>query len=177
MTYWTLPDGTIARAQSENADLIEANDYMFKLPFSSNNIVGCNLFTFIAGEEVIHIYRSLTARVLKTGRAITFKYRCDCREVRRDMSMELSRDATMIRYESVLVCERPRKRQIPKDEIGASIFVAVCSVCKNYRFPTSSKVWKDLEDLMMEKDLPDHFSFTHGICEDCYLTLMSGLDD
>jgi hypothetical protein len=173
MTYWTLPDGTIARAESENADLIEANDDMFTSPFSSNKIVGRNLFAFIGGKEVRHIYQSLTARVLKTGHTINFRYRCDSREVRREMSMELSRDAAMIRYKSVLVRETPRKRPVPKDESGTSTFVAVCSFCKNYRFPTSSRVWKELEDLMMEKELPEHFSLTHGICEDCYRALMT----
>ncbi len=176
MTYWTLPDGTIARAESENADLIESTDDAFTSPFSSNEIVGCNLFKFIEGAEVDHIYRSLAARVLKTGRTVNFIYRCDSREFRREMSMELSRDVTMVRYKSVLDRETRRKTPFPGDAPGSSTLVVVCSFCKNYRFPVGSKVWKELENLMMEADLPNCFSFTHGVCEDCYRALMTEFD-
>jgi hypothetical protein len=174
MIYWTSPNGTIRRAQSENADLVGADDGVFAAPFVSNAIVGRNLYDFIDGMDVRHLYKTLESRVLKTGRAISFAYRCDSPVIRREMCMKLSRDAEMIRYESAVIRETRRARPIPLQVMKAPTFVAMCSFCQKYRFPVSSKIWKELETLFLEDSLPDEFRFTHGICEDCYVRAMNG---
>ena len=173
MIYWTLPNGIICRAEAKNSDSVSACDGAFAAPFTSNKIVGSDLFEFIEGIEVRYIYRALAASVLESGQTITFDYRCDSRAIRRDMRMQLSRDAGMVRYESVLIRETPHEDEIPLDQPGADVFVAICSFCKDYRFPINSKFWKRLEDLMGETELPSHFSFSHGICEECYGSRMS----
>jgi hypothetical protein len=173
MIYWTSPIGIICRAESENADLVETSDGLFAAPYISNAIVGHNLFQFIDGAEVRHLYKALAKRVLKTGRAINFAYRCDGPATRREMSMNLSRDAGMVRYESALIRETRRACEIPRQTPGAATFVAICSYCQNYRFPVTSSVWKELEGLLMEKDLPDQFRFTHSICPGCYEMAMA----
>jgi hypothetical protein len=168
MIYWTSLTGTICRAESENADLVVGGDGVFAAPYISNSIVGRNLFQFIEGADVSYLYRALTTRVLNTGHAINFAYRCDSQATRREMSMSLSRDADMVRYESTLIRETQRTREIPWPSSGADTFVAICSFCLNYRFPVTSSVWKELEGLMTENDLPDQFRFTHSICPECY---------
>ncbi len=176
MLYWTSPNGTILRAESENGDSTLAIDGTFAAPFLCNPIVGCNLFDFVSGDEIDHLYRALATRVLETGQTINFVYRCDSPGIRREMSMELSRDEGMVRYKSVVVRETLRARAVPWQTPGAPMFVAICSFCQNYRFPISSRVWKNLEKLLTEQALPDEFSFTHGICDVCYLGAMSTLD-
>jgi hypothetical protein len=167
MMYWTSSSGTILRTESRNVDLLRLDDEPFAAPFVSNSIVGCNLFTFIDGAEVRHFYRALARRVLSTGVAVTFPYRCDGPKMRREMTMSLSRDAEMIRYESTVIRETPREREISGQMPNATTFVAMCSICQRYRFPIASPVWKDLEGLLTETSLPHEFRFTHGICEEC----------
>jgi hypothetical protein len=82
----------------------------------------------------------------------------------------------MVRYESAVIRETVRQREIPRQNPDADTFVAICSFCQNYRFPVSSKIWKDLEGLLMEKELPEEFKFTHGICEDCYRKFISDIE-
>ena len=135
---------------------------------TSNTIVGRNLFQFISGLEVSHLYRKLASRVASTGCTISFDYRCDGPHVRRDMQMQLSRDAELIRYESTTVRETVREKDLPSETPGAEVFVAICSFCNDYRFPVKSKVWQQLEELLKEIDLPTEFRFTHGVCEKCY---------
>ena len=176
MIYWTDLYGTIIRAESENARLIETEEETFTSPFSCNDIIGRNLFNFIGNIEVRHVYRALTERVIQTGRTVTSRYRCDSSKTRREMSIELSRDAMMVRYKSVLLSETPRRTPVPEDSPDSSVFVAICSFCKNYRFPLSSNIWRELDELLMEKDLPGHFSLTHSICKGCYQDLIGEFD-
>lgn len=174
MSYWTLEDGTISRAESRNADTIPRGETVFAAAFSSNNIVGRNLFQYIEGMDVSHLYQSLTTRVLNSGRPVSFAYRCDSPRVRREMTMRLSKDAGMVRYDSAVVRETWRDGEIPAGTAGAHAFVAMCSFCKKYRFPIATARWKELECLLNERDLPDKFRFTHGICEECYLRVIAG---
>jgi hypothetical protein len=176
MIYWTSLNGTIFRAESENSDLVGAGDGAFAAPFASNPIVGLDLFKFIDGAEIRQLYRALTARVINSGRTINFAYRCDGPGTRREMSMQLSSDEGFVRYESAVLRETSRKPEIPRSTPHAEIYVAICSFCNNYRFPVGSEVWKELENLLMENGLPDEFQFTHGVCEDCYLAVMSGME-
>jgi hypothetical protein len=177
MIYWTSPSGTICRAESENADLVSGGDGDFAAPYTSTSLVGNNLFQYIDSPEVCHLYRALTRRVLTTGQAINFAYRCDSPTTRREMTMRLSRDAGMIRYESALIRETVREWEIPRETPDAETFVAICSFCQNYRFPVTSKVWKELEGLMMEKGLPEEFKFTHGVCREFYEIAMGKLKE
>ena len=162
MLYWTSQTGTILRAQSKNSDLIGPGDAVFAAPYTSNDIVGRNLFRFIDGMEVRHLYHALSNKVLRTGAPISFPYRCDGPRVRREMSMRLSLDDEMLRYESALLREIPRERALPIPAPASEVFVAICSFCQDYRFPVSSSLWKELEGLLLESDLPDQFRFTHN---------------
>jgi hypothetical protein len=177
MLYWTSLNGTIFRVETENSDLVGMGDESFALPYTGNRIVGLNLFQFISGLDVSHLYQALAARVLQTGKTINFFYRCDGSRIRREMSMQLSRDGKLVRYESAVLRETWREREIPWETPQAAAFVAMCSFCKNYRYPLNAEAWKELENLLMENDLPGEFRFTHSICDKCYLMAMSDLGE
>jgi hypothetical protein len=173
MIYWTSSSGTIFRAESKHSDLVRPDDKLFCAPFISNSIVGHNLFQFIDGVEVRHLYKALADKVLKTGIPITFPYRCDGPKTRREMQMRLSLEGRMVKYESTVIRETPRERELPHQSPSGDNFVAICSFCQKYRFPVTSTIWNELERLLMERRLPAEFRFTHGICENCFTAVMS----
>jgi hypothetical protein len=157
--------------------MIGPGDEMFSAPFFCNAIVGKNLFQFISGLDVTYFYQALTARILKTGRTVNFAYRCDGPWIRRDMRMQISSDAELVRYESAVVRETLRERKIPTETPDAATLVAICSFCKSYRYPIASTDWKELEELLTENDLPVTFRFTHSVCDDCYARVIRELDE
>ena len=168
MVYWISASGTILRVESENADLVRKEGGIFLQPFTADHIIGRNLFEFIKGIEIHHLYQALMNKVLRTGVSITFPYRCDGPHVRREMIMSLSLENETVRYESILLRETPRERQIPAGTNSATTLVAICSFCQRYRFPLTSTIWKDLDYLLLEAELPDKFDFSHGLCRACY---------
>lgn len=173
MIYWTSSDGTILRGVSYHADLVGRNDDIFAAPFRLNSIVGSNLFQFIGCAAVIHLYRALAERVLRTGKSVAFTYRCDGPGTRREMSMNISRNGREVRYDSVLISETSRVPEIRSTTPNATMIVALCSFCKKYRFPLGSTIWKELESLYTEADLSAEFEFTHSICAPCFTRAMN----
>jgi len=83
------------------------------------------------------------------------------------MQMSITLDGDALRYDSVIVSETRRQNPLPQPTSCATTLIAMCSFCKSYRFPLQSSVWKDIEALLTEPDLPDLFSVTHGMCEPC----------
>ncbi len=130
-------------------------------------VLGRNLFSFVEGESVRLVYRTMHARVFETGKTIAFPFRCDSAWLRREMQMRIARDGDVLRYDSIITRETRRQHPLPPPTPGANTLVAMCSFCKAYRFPTRSPLWKDIESLFMEPDLTEPFSITHGICEPC----------
>jgi len=132
-----------------------------------HKVVGNSLFSFIVGDGVRHVYRTMHARILETGRTIEFPFRCDSAWFRRDMQMRIGREGNSLRYDSVLISETRRPRPLPRPAPAADTLVAMCSFCKVYRFPIESPLWKDIESLFVEPNLPELFSITHSLCEHC----------
>jgi hypothetical protein len=132
-----------------------------------HKVVGNSLFLFIESAGVRHVYRTMHARILETGRTIELPFRCDSAWLRRDMQMRIGRDGDALRYDSVIISETRRPRPLPRPAPAADTLVAMCSFCKAYRFPIESPLWKDIESLFVEPNLPNLFSVTHGLCEPC----------
>lgn len=172
MFYWVTGDGTIVRAAGQISKASAERDPLFASPFNRTDIVGRNLFSFIEGMEVRHLYAMFHERVLKDDRHITFDYRCDSPDIRRDMRMSLSRDGNLVRYESVVLSETTRAVPIPHPSAGAQVFVAVCSICKKYQYPQGCDAWKELDLILCEPELPEHFNFSHGLCPECFKRCM-----
>jgi hypothetical protein len=83
------------------------------------------------------------------------------------MQMRIARDGDALLYDSIILRETKRQRPLPQPTPGASTLIAMCSFCKSYRFPIKSPLWKAIDSLFVEPDLPECFSVTHGYCEPC----------
>ena len=165
MTYCVTADGTIVHAEAQISEEDAQHDPVFAYPFKFPDIIGHNLFNFISGAEVRDIYRKFHERILETGRSLTFDYRCDSPETRRDMRMSLTFDNNRVRYESVVLKETLRPVALPSPT--ASTIIPVCSNCNQYRYPASSREWKEIDTILSEPGLPEQFNFTHTFCEPC----------
>lgn len=173
VVYWVARDGTIVRVEPyysrESADL----DATFANPFRAGELVGRNLFSFIAGSEVRHLYALLQKRVLEESTPISFDYRCDSLEVRREMRMSMAADGDHVRYESAVLRETLRKKAIRPPTAGAESIVVICSMCNQFRFPEASSDWKELDELPGEVELPERFRFSHALCSSCFTRSMA----
>ncbi len=175
MVYTVTPTGTIVTAAAEFSPQTEQLDPLFAAPANPDEWVGRNLFNFIQGIEVSHVYRLLQERVLNTGVPVTFEYRCDSPAVRREMRMRISPDDSLIRYESVVLNETVRPIPVPTPSPKADVFIRICSKCQSYSLVSGSGGWKEIELILSEPELPEQFSFTHTFCEPCYEFFMDGL--
>lgn len=166
LSYWIDLAGMIVRLDGPWEGWLR-DDGQLPERCSKQAVVGGSLFSFIEGEGVRWVYGTLQERVLETGRAIQFPFRCDSAWLRRDMRMTMTPSGDGIRYDSDVLRETRRKHPLPQPTAGASTIVAMCSFCKAYRFPVESKNWRDIELLFLEPGLPDVFSITHGMCDPC----------
>ena len=171
--YWVSSDGTIVRMEAHVSPESAQRDPVFANSLSPSSVVGRNIFEFIQGREVQHLYAIFHEKVLKDRRHIVFDYRCDGPSIRREMRMSLSPEAELVRYESIVLQETPRAREIPAVSPSAEVFVPICSICKRYRYPSGSNEWKELDLMPAEPELPSAFDFTHGLCPDCFESAMA----
>jgi hypothetical protein len=166
LSYWVSFSGTILRVTGPwNVWL--GRDGEIPESCGESGIAGKNLFSFIESDGVRWIYKKMHARAYGTGTPVEFRYRCDSAWLRREMQMKISRDGGVLRYDSTVISETRRPRPLPWPTPGAQTLIAMCSFCKAYRFPIESRVWKDIESLFSEPNLPDVFSVSHGICGFC----------
>ena len=170
--YDVTPEGTILRAETHISEQHALPDQVFASLSPWTGIIGCNLFSFIEGIEVRRIYRMFHERILREDCKISFDYRCDGPAVRRDMSMSLSRENNLVRYESTVLKETQRTVPIPMPSRAAPLIIAVCSNCKKYQYPSNSQHWKEIDLILSEPALPEQFNFTHTFCDICYRKLM-----
>ena len=166
LSYWINSSGTVLRVVGP-WDAWLGQDGEVPDRCHEAKVVGNSLFSFIESDGVRHIYRQMHARILETGMAIEFPFRCDSAWFRREMRMRISRDGDGLRYDSVIISDIRRPRPLPRPRPAADTLVAMCSVCKTYRFPIKSPLWKDIELLFVEPNLPECFSVTHGLCQPC----------
>ena len=171
--YSVTADGMIIHAAARMAEASAQLDPIFGGPLDCADLIGRNLFHFIEGAEVRHLYGMFHERVLEANRRIVFDYRCDGPYVRRDMRMSLSRGGELVRYESVTLKETRRAVPIPSPVPEALMFVSVCSMCKKYRFPRDSTEWKEIELMLSERNFPESFRFSHGLCDECLARCMA----
>jgi hypothetical protein len=175
MLYWVDAHGAIVRAEMQISEESARRDPVFADPFHAPDIVGRKLFSFIRGDAVRHFYALLHTQVLEHDRHYQFHYRCDGPAVRRDMTMSLVPDNSLVRYESIVLKETERAVPTPRPTPTAPAFVTVCSMCNNYRYPRSDPKWKEIDQLPSESRLPEHFDFTHTLCPPCMERCMAEL--
>ncbi len=171
---------------STNAEgvIIEIGDSWYEFAQSNEgeslnieNIIGKNLFKYIQGNRVKHIYETMHDIVMNnSGRQISFNYRCDSPQVNRYMKMELEADRDKVLYRSTIIKEVPSTNFTTVDyNSNAGQAVVMCSWCKDFQFPQGKSAWKALDTIF--EYIPEQYVITHGICPKCQITFKTELDN
>lgn len=156
-------------------------------------VVGRSMFDFVSGAAVTNAYRQYMA-ALKTGDvdAVSFDYRCDAPQTKREMRMTITpvrHDGSTEGYlfQSVLLYERARPAIALFDtewiaKIGEADtnlpMIGQCSYCHNVRMPSTdcddSEQWIEAEDYYRLGG-PGEVQISHGICPTCEETKIKQL--
>ena len=133
----------------------------------AREVIGRPLADFLSGAETQHIYLLRHDYVRKSGKKITFEYRCDAENLRREMQMEIHAEEDSILYSSQIVreVELSPPLEIDYTRKRGGEFVKKCSWCKSFEFPVTSDACRPLDKIYAH--VPDVFQFTHGICPAC----------
>jgi hypothetical protein len=142
------------------------------------NVIGTSIFSHISGDDVAASYKSWFAEI-RSGRSrtISFTYRCDAPDVRREMRMCLSgvyagSDARAVLFQSLIIEERTRPwvslfdvANLRASEAALPI-VALCSYCQDIKL---DERWVKAEHYYA-KGGPERVRVSHGICPECHRT-------
>ncbi len=146
---------------------------------TSEFVLGRPLWDFISDVTTAALYRKVLQRI-RSGRAMTYAFRCDSPACRRLMEMQirLLDDTGAVEFCSTTLQEVQRAlpptaqadRSARADDEAP---IRVCGWCN--RFDVAG-AWLEMEDALPRLQLmeyPDARMMTHGICEDC-LEQMTG---
>jgi hypothetical protein len=157
--------GYITDIGGEWDDFVEQNEGKHNV--TKEETIGKNLFDIIKGDAVKHIYLSMHIVLEKNpSKQITFDYRCDGPLLKRYMKMNIRMLDGNFLYKSTVLDEILLQIPIIIDyNLVSSERVALCSYCKDYRYPLDSDIWKPID--MIYEGTPEQFSITHGVCPKC----------
>ncbi len=148
-------------------------------------VVGRPLLDFIEGDEVVSVHRGYMSRLLAGSiDAVTFEFRCDAPDVRRDLWMSirplgLASGAAALLYQSIVLDELSRPPMNLFDfealrartsERSAKPIVRLCSYCAKAAVPSSADedpIWMAPEEYYRSGGASD-VRISHGICADCH---------
>lgn len=153
-------------------------------------LVGRSLFDFIGGDAVKASYTRLHEKlVARPQRKVSFAFRCDAPETRRDMLMSMSAIAgdagqPLILYQSQLLREESRPA-IPlfralgqtRRSAGSGVkpVVVLCSYCQRVAWPagidTSGAEWIAPE-VHYARGGSAEADVSHGVCPPCFAALV-----
>lgn len=166
--YVVRHDRTVVEVRGAWNDFARANGAPHLV---ARAVTGRNLDEFIADLGTRGIYEALLERVLRTGEAILFPYRCDAPDRRRFMEMEMApQGPDRVRFRSRMTREevRPRQSLLDTSAPRAPLTLTMCSWCK--RLPGPDGRWMEVEDFVRVSDVlsgPFLPRLSHGICPGC----------
>jgi hypothetical protein len=146
-----------------------------------NKVVGHPLWDFIQDPETRHLYRELFNRVRDGSSCRSIPFRCDSPRERRYLSLGISLQRNdHIEITSTILKIEPRDPVglLEKDRQRSTDLLRICSMCK--KIAATRNNWVEIEEgltqlkLFEARMLPQ---LTHGICPDCYQSVMADLDD
>jgi hypothetical protein len=146
-----------------------------------SRIMGMSMEKAIDGTETRQIYRELSELLWNgTKDAVSFAYRCDAPDVRREMRMTMTPilvggGVRGILYHSHTVHANPRPaiglfaRSAARDSDSGLPLLGVCSYCKDVRFPEGDKEgqWVTPERYY-QLGGSELVALSHGVCPTCY---------
>lgn len=148
---------------------------------SASRILGRNLYDLIVGETVREAYRRVHRAVLEGKRRwVSFEYRCDAPDLRRDMRMSVSRftrgGVNFLLHQSQMVASSPRpwmslfeaERIVEMARAAAGLpIVHLCSFCQRVAWPEAKRdSWIAPEDYYRSGG-PAEVRVSHGVCPSC----------
>lgn len=184
IVYLTDSEGTILSVgQPQWKEFLEKTGF---LSSGAEEVIGTNLFTRITGDDVRASYRRLHESVYQGDKPrVTFQYRCDGPEVKRQVRLSISRvdldeDHTAVLYQSQVLSEvvRPPIGLLDPDLILGVLsdervypIVTLCSFCQKVAWPLGESRQDAREWILPE----DYYSrgghsevrISHGICPAC----------
>ncbi len=144
-----------------------------------SQVLGKTLWTFIADLKTAHLFRLFVERVRADKVSRTVYSRCDSCDEQREIQITMSAlPGNGVEFRSEIVKTSPREPvELLNSEVERSDdFVRICSYCQ--KIATSKTEWRDIEEacqvlgLLGMSNLPQ---LTHGICPNCYATVIASL--
>lgn len=188
VTYLVDGTGTIlAVGQPQWLNFLEKTEF---IPSRTEDIIGANLFDLVTGEEVRESYRRMHQKVYEGHKpSISFQYRCDGPEVKRQMRLSLSwvslgEGEGGVLYQSQIISEveRPPIGLLDPELILGHLaeeqnypIVTICSYCQQVAWPIGEtanerREWLSPEDYYARGGHSD-VRISHGICPGCVARL------
>ncbi len=143
-------------------------------------VIGQDVWDFIDGVDVRHVYRMLVEHVRSTGKPKRLKFNCDDKEnVRRfELRIHMNAEGT-VGFESTLI-DAHRRPSVPLFEPAIArsddAMLTVCSVCK---LVDVQGVWLAVEEALARLNImtnPVMPQVSHGLCPTCFEVMSASLD-
>jgi len=179
-----LPSNLVSY-QIDGRDRIETVSASWE-PFATSNggasaateVVGHSLWDFVVDDTTRHVYRDLLDRV-RSGRTVSFEYRCDSPALRRFMRMTMTPGSDgAVTFDSLTVRTEPRP-EVPlltRSDTAPGDLLRVCGWCKRVAV---GDAWLEVEQAVNELGLlagPPPAGITHGMCPACFSRVMAEAD-
>ena len=138
-------------------------------------VVGQPLWGFILNEGLKSLYKLLMTRVRKTGRVVTFPYRCDTPEMRRLARLQLQPvDSGRVRFVSDILETEARLAPLTLEYAPhCQPLIRSCSICSHLQY---GEEWLPAE-IVAEQHLgvmsENSFRVAHAVCDPCLKAVMS----
>lgn len=152
--------------------------------FDGSKLIGTSIFRYVSGAEVIAAYQSCFDEIRsQRSRTVSFTFRCDAPDVRRDMRMCLSGIyldgvACAVLFQSLTIDERERPAVSLFDFANARAadaalpIIALCSYCHDVKLDGA---WVTAEQYY-KRGGAERVRISHGICPKCYDTKVPRCD-
>ncbi|MBX3178881.1 MAG: hypothetical protein KF886_16115 [Candidatus Hydrogenedentes bacterium] len=143
-------------------------------------VVGNLLYRYIAGPDVVDVYRVLFARSRRTRSQIELDFRCDAPAFRRKMRMRISpEDRGLLTVTTALLDEEPRAEVSLLDSHAprGSEFISICCICGDVC--SENGEWVPVEVECQRRRLMEHATvprLSHGFCPECLSSQLAELD-
>jgi hypothetical protein len=145
-----------------------------------NKVLGRILWDFISDGVTRQLYQQIVARV-RQGHQAQFKLRCDSPSCKRHLEMTIHAAGTDIiefATQSLQVEDRPPMALLARGTPRSTELLRACAWCN--RIDVGSDEWTEVEVAVERLKLFEVGrmpQLTHGICEACFATMTSTLDD
>lgn len=164
--YYVVDEqGTILDIGGDWQEFIDKTGVEDSQKMADFNMIGKNLFDFIANETVRDLYRELHRKALD-GEVCKFSYRCDGPDVARMARMELAPNSIGVKYTSTILEEAPHEIVGPISmNREKNLLVRMCSICKKTQIPERGDEWFPMEEYLKRLHIPH--SLSQSVCPEC----------